>query len=395
MSIVGITGEKRNYFPRLGKIRLGVKRQGQGGKEFPADVDYFVCEELPEVQKVYGQTPKELVVLFPSDNQAEIFPMRLEAWRASKTMGPDGKPKSKLWCNSTDGEVATRIYVGDKDAQGHAAVMRMPEDERPDPGEAFTLSCPNELCSFYQNAACKGVARLNVVLPEVSISGIYQIETGSQFGRGNILDTLNWTRNMTNGQFAWKVPFLLTREATNVTHDGKTFVKYMLTLRLIDDEERLRRVQIKIPSWLKAKSLLTIDAPAERPEDLFPEGRTRAALPAAPDEVVEAPDPFVAKAAAAGLTVGQLELLKAKMRGDVALIDRELDGIIAKKKGTLATSDTARVVQPMSPRPTDAEVRKAEAVRAAPPKQQTLITGPPDVDEPPHTADDPDPMLGF
>lgn len=380
MGIVGITGEKRNYFPRLGKIRLGVKRESQGGKEYPQDVDFFVVKELPEVQAVYGEAPKELVVLFPSNEQKEIFPMRLEAWRASTTKGPDGKPKSKLWCNSTDGEVATRIYVGDKDAQGHAVVMRMPADERPEPGDLFSMPCPNEECPFYLNAGCKGVARLNVVLPEVSISGIYQIETGSQYGRGNILDMLNWAQNMTGGQFAWKVPFLLTREPTNVTHDGKSFVKYMLTLRVIDDEKRLANVHIKIPSWLKAKSLLTIDAPAERPEDLFPEGRTRAALPSAPEEPPP-PDPLYEKAAKAGLTVAQLEMLKAKMRGDVALIERELDHRLAKQKGTLATSDTARVVQPLSPKPA--------------PKQQALIQGPPDVDEPPHTADDPDPMLGF
>lgn len=388
--IVGITGEKRNYFPRLGKIRLGVKREGQGGKEYPTDVDYFVCHDAPGVQAVYGETPKELVVLFPSNKQEEIFPIRLEAWRASAQKGPDGKPKSKLWCNSVDGETATRIYVGDKDAQGHAVVMRMPADERPDPGDIFDLPCPSEECPHYLNNACKGVARLNVVLPEVSISGIFQIETGSQYGRGNILDMLNWARNMSAGEFAWKIPFLLTRQPTNVTHDGKAFVKYMLTLRVIDDEERLKRVHIKIPSWLRAKSLLTIDAPAERPEDLFPAERTRAALPAAPDEPPP-PDPLFEKAKTAGLTVGAFAALQARMRGDVALIDRELDGIIAKKATVTTATNQARTPAPLPTQFIPAPAPKP----ATPPKQQTLITGPPDVDEPPHTADDPDPMLGF
>ena len=393
MSIVGITGEKRNYFPRLGKIRLGVKRAGQGGQEYPQDVDYFVCEELPEVQKVYGETPKEIVVLFPSNEQQEIFPMRLESWRASKTKGPDGKPKSKLWCNSTDGEVATRIYVGDKDAQGHAVVMRMPEDERPDPGEVFTMPCPNELCGFYISGACKGVARLNVVLPEVSISGIYQIETGSQFGRGNILDMLNWTRNMTGGHFAWKVPFLLTREPTNVTHDGKSFVKYMLTLRVIDDEERLRRVQIKIPSWLRAKSMLMIDAPAERPEDLFPEGRTRAALPAGPEEPTP-PDPLQSKATAAGLTTGQFEMLKARMRGDVALIERDLDQQIAKRKAIIATAIVA-TTGGTGPATKAATAPAPSGGSLFPPVQeQPPASGAMDQEGPP-VDDDADPMLGF
>lgn len=361
--IVGITGEKRNYFPRLGKIRLGVKRESKGGNEYPQDVDYFVVQELPEVQKVYGETPKQLVVIFPSNEQREIFPIRLEAWRASAQKGPDNKPKSKLWCNSADGEVATRIYVGDKDAQGHAHVMKMAVDERPDPGDTFTMPCPNEECPHYQNGACKGVARLNVVLPEVSISGIYQIETGSQFGRGNILDMLNWVRNMTQGEFAWRVPFLLTREPTNVTHDGKSFVKYMLTLRVIDDEKRLAAVQVKIPKWLRPKANILIDAPAERPEDLFPEARTRAALPPPPEEP-PTPDPLDAKAKAAGLTPAQYEMLKGRMRGDVALIERELDGMIAKKK---------------APAPTQPKLAPQPASGA--------------MDEPPHSAEDP--MLGF
>jgi len=363
MAIVGITGGKRNYFPRLGKIRLGVKRQGQGGSEFPTDVDYFVVKELPEIQKVYGETPKELVVLFPSNEQQEIFPMRLEAWKASRTKGPDGKPKSKLWCNSTDGEIATRIYVGEKDAQGHHQVMKMAEDERPDAGENFIMPCPNEECPHYMNNACKGVGRLNVVLPEVSISGIYQIETGSQFGRGNILDMLGWVRQMTNGQFAWRVPFELSRQPQNVTHDGKTFVKFMLTLRVIDDEAKLKAIRIKVPSWLHQTSLL-VSAPDERPEDLFPAGRTQKVLPAMPDEGPAEPeaDPLQELAARADVTPGQLEMLKARMKGDISAIESYLKEEIEKGgKAPDPKSDIGRE------------------------------------EEPPHPADNPDadPMLGF
>ena len=44
--------------PRLGKIRLGVKKTSdKTGAEYPSAVDYFVCPD--EVKSVYGEQPKE------------------------------------------------------------------------------------------------------------------------------------------------------------------------------------------------------------------------------------------------------------------------------------------------------------------------------------------------
>ena len=367
--------------PRLGKIRLGVKQMGSSGKEYPTDTDHFVLTDVPEVKTVYGETPKKLIAMFATDDPEINFPTRLEAWKASsKQKMPDGSPKSILFCSS-DGETATRLYVGERDAQGHAVVSKMPPDERPDEGEMFEFACPFRACNYYENRGCRQVGRLNVLLPQVSWSGVYQIETSSLWAFGNVQDAITWMRSIYGGHIALK-PFELTREPVVMMPPelkGKSVVKHVLHLRIIDHHNL---PMIPAPPFMRDTFL--VDATSDRPQDLFP-GRAQAALPPMPEEP-EAPDPFVEKAAAAGLTVGQLELLKAKMRGDVALIDRELDGIIAKKKAAAQA-----VVVPVS-----TTVQATPAPKpATPPKQQTLITGPPDVDEPPHSADDPDPMLGF
>jgi hypothetical protein len=51
--------------PRLGKIRLGIKKEREG-TSYPEPTDYFVCPE--EVKKVFGEKPQELRIMFPSNN---------------------------------------------------------------------------------------------------------------------------------------------------------------------------------------------------------------------------------------------------------------------------------------------------------------------------------------
>ena len=370
--IKGLT-DRAPKLPRLGKIRLGVKQQGAGGREFPQDTDHFVLTDVPEVATVYGETPKKLIAMFATDDAEVNFPTRLEAWKSSsKQKMPDGSPKSILFCSS-DGETATRLYVGERDAQGHAIVKAMPKDEQPDEGEMFNFACPFRACIYYENRGCRQVGRLNVLLPQVSWSGVYQIETSSLWAFGNVQDAIVWMHSIYGGKIALK-PFELTREPVVMMPPelkGKSIIKHVLHLRIID---RHNLPMIPAPPFMRDNFL--IEGKTDRPEDLFP-GRAQAALPPMPEEPPP-PDPLQLKAAAAGLTAGQFEMLKAKMRGDVALIERELDGLIAKKRGTLATSDTARVIQPLFP----------------PLQEPPPASGAMDQEELP-PADDADPMLGF
>lgn len=295
--IKGVTDRRRNFFPRIAKIRLGVKRRGQSGAEYPSDVDYFVLTDAPAVAKIYGEKPKRLIVMFPSNDIEEIFPTRLEAWK-SKGKDASGVQKNTLFCSS-DGVTADRVYAGDKDPQGHAVVMAMSKDERPEIGEMFTLPCPHEECPYFDNRACRRVGRLNVVLPEVTLTGTFQIETSSMWGFGNILDTIDWVRKMTrwsempDGDFAWKVPLELTRKPAQMSPpelSGKTVIKHVLALEVIDDEDRLKELKLKVPAWIRERKLL-LERAADRPEDLFPEETTERALPPVPEPAAAEPKP--------------------------------------------------------------------------------------------------------
>lgn len=359
--IKGVTDRPRNFFPRIAKIRLGVKRTGQGGSEYPSDTDYFVLTDAPEVAKVYGDKPKRLVAMFPSNDQEEIFPTRLEAWKSSKG------GKSKLFCNS-DGETASRIYVGDRDVQGHAIVKTMPEDERPDVGELFTMPCPHEECPFFDNRSCRRVGRLNIVLPEVTLTGTYQIETSSMWGFGNILDMIEWIRKMTRwsgmplGDFAWKVPFELTRRPQQMTPpgmEGKTVIKHVLALSVIDDDARLAELNLKVPAWIKERKLL-VEKATDRPEDLFPEENGTRALPPVPDQVVSAPQAPPAQPARPSRAAQPVVIEADEPPHDDGTLD-DVSFFLGPNDGK-----PSQPVEPTPPVPTPQEVARE---RQAPPAQ--------------------------
>jgi hypothetical protein len=65
MAIKGVTDVVR--LPRLEKVRLGIKVQGDKNP-YPRPVDYFVCP--PEVQKVYTEKPRELRIMFPTEDES-------------------------------------------------------------------------------------------------------------------------------------------------------------------------------------------------------------------------------------------------------------------------------------------------------------------------------------
>lgn len=87
--------------PRGGKLRMGIKKKTDKGKEYPAATDYLVmdCEDeeiTKRFHELYGDKPKRVTVAFASDDTEEIF----SQWY--KCHGG-----SKLHCRG-DGECATR-----------------------------------------------------------------------------------------------------------------------------------------------------------------------------------------------------------------------------------------------------------------------------------------------
>lgn len=70
MPIHGITDKL--ILPRLGKIRLGIMKETEQGKKYPAETEYFVVPS--EVADIYGDEPTEIPVMFPVDDDEMIFP---------------------------------------------------------------------------------------------------------------------------------------------------------------------------------------------------------------------------------------------------------------------------------------------------------------------------------
>src|SRR3990170_3553412 len=80
MAIKGVSEIIR--LPRLGKIRLGVRRENEEGISYPVPTEYFVCPD--EVKKVFGDKPKELRIMFPTEDLRQWASQYLRCYSASR-----------------------------------------------------------------------------------------------------------------------------------------------------------------------------------------------------------------------------------------------------------------------------------------------------------------------
>jgi len=195
-SIIGLSQERR--LPRIGKIHLGVKKFSAKGNEYPSAVDYFVCP--PEVVAIYGEQPHELEVLLPSDNLAEVFPTAYKYYKSG--VG--------LWCTG-NGETGYRVGVGEGGAIGECA-------------------CPCEHLNTTP-ARCKQMANFMIILPRVSIGGVYQIDTSSINSIIDVQSGIAYAKDILGGRVAF-VPFTLRLSPREVTADGKKKVIHTMSLAI-------------------------------------------------------------------------------------------------------------------------------------------------------------------
>jgi len=169
------------YLPRLGKIRLGVKAVSKKtGKEYPKEVDYFVCppevryyetkERDPDGQftgqiikvPIYGDKPKLLDIMFPSDDPAQVIPYCYKSYGANNRLKCKGDGETAIWFNPETKEMEER-------------------------------KCP---CEALEKRECDKRGHLMVILPKVSLGGVYQIDTGSGVNINRILDAIGYWKEM-------------------------------------------------------------------------------------------------------------------------------------------------------------------------------------------------------
>ena len=212
---------------RLGKIHLGVPMEG---RPFPKAVDYFVCPS--EVQVVFGEKPKKLEVMFHSDNLEEVFPTAMKWYVRSK----DGT--TTLACKGNY-DVAQRFNFNTKQY-----------DE---------ITCPCE--KFQLEKKCKFIGNLFFMIPQVSVGGLYQIDTSSY----NSIKQLKGTMNIMIANPGVQFPFtkmILSLNPMTVTPKGQSFSTTIYTMSLeVGGIDKLESVE---PNLSERK----IDAD-ELPEDLY------------------------------------------------------------------------------------------------------------------------------
>lgn len=225
--IKGVSDKRR--LPRLGKIRLGVKVEGQKSK-YPKAMDYFVCP--PEVQKVYGEKPKSLDIMFPVEDENIFFQQFYKRYS-----------KSGLVCKG-DGETAVKL---DRET-----------------GELQEISCdPNE-CEWYNKKHCRMLASLQFMLPKVPGVGVYQIDTSSYHSIVNINSTIEMVRAVC-GRIRM-IPLRLELVPQEVQPEG--FKKTVYVMNLV--------APYTLPELLSLKKkesefLLPPINEDERPEELYPD----------------------------------------------------------------------------------------------------------------------------
>lgn len=237
MAIKGVTDVVR--LPRLGKIRLGVKVQGERSA-YPRPVDYFVCPD--EVRQVFGEKPKELRILFPTEDETRWASQFYRCY--SQTRG--------LICKG-DGERANALIDEETGALA---------DKNSKKTSLKEMECDPEHCPYF-GKQCRMVMNLQFLLPDVPGLGVWQLDTSSFWGITNINNGIRMVRTAC-GRVSM-IPLLLKLVPQEVQPNGMRKTVHVLNL----DTPYTLIEMLKYAQMPPSKAILP--APdTEPPEDLFP-----------------------------------------------------------------------------------------------------------------------------
>ncbi|HAW49604.1 TPA: hypothetical protein DCX16_01435, partial [bacterium] len=190
------------------------------GKSYPREEDYFICP--PEVQAIYGEKSKRIDIMFPSDNPEVIMPY------CYKLYGDNNRLKCK-----GNGEEA--VYYDFQERKWKEK------------------TCPCELL----DKGCSIRGHLMVILPRVSLGGVYQIDTGSGANINRVLDAIRYWK-MTVGRVKGLLLTLERIPEKIANPDGKMIIHYLFkfgcdlsaqTLNMaIEDTKRIMAIDYQVES---------------------------------------------------------------------------------------------------------------------------------------------------
>jgi len=242
MPIEGVSNVVR--IPRKGKIKLGKLKEGDKGP-YPSPTDHFVCPD--EVREVFGEEPKELDIVFPSDDEELVAQQWYRCY--SKTKG--------LVCVG-DGVSCRRKVDLDTGAMAsrHTREWEWMED----------LACNPQDCPAYLSKRCKRMMNLQFLLPTVKGLGAWQVNTSSWHSIVNINNFLRTVRQYC-GHIAW-LPLVLRLEPQEVEPPGVS----RHTVHVLKLDSKFSLVEL-LAHVRKEETRVLMPSPDVEtpPEDHFPE----------------------------------------------------------------------------------------------------------------------------
>ena len=220
--INGISNRRR--MPIIGKIRLGVKVSGPNGF-YPKETPHFVVPE--EVAKVFGAQPKELEVMFVSNDPTVNCPQALRWYGES----------AGLQCIGNN-QVARRLNQ--------------------DTWKTESRSCP---CEKLESGECGPRANLIFMIPKVSSGGLFQIDSSSINSMEKINSYFDFL-SLTLGRIAM-IPLKLRRVPVTRRREGRPTTHYPLELRYEGSADETTRHQQETETVLRKIKMLEIQEPIE------------------------------------------------------------------------------------------------------------------------------------
>ena len=273
---------ERRQLPRLGKLHLGIKKDGQKG-QYPSAVDYFVIHDdhpLAEAfHAAYGEKPQELDIRFPSHDPEDFATQYFYAYKSSagRICRGDGYKADAM----LDADELTRsggaIELITWASSQTKRVIRQVIDCA---GEGYDGCAP---CPLYEAKGCNRLMMLQFFLDGVPGIGIWQIDTSSIHGISNINNTVAMIRLLTGDKIAG-IPLKLRLVPQEVAPDGKKKTVHVLQL---ESPHEIR--QLLEASTQPIGRLMLPPPDDEVPDELFPEaaGETPEVAPdAAPERTV-------------------------------------------------------------------------------------------------------------
>jgi hypothetical protein len=233
--------------PRLGKIHLGVKKKNNEGVAYPMPTDYFVCPE--EVKKVFGEKPKELRVMFPTEYATQWAAQYLRRYSRN----------GRLLCRG-DGETSvarTDILTGE--ITPNECVKT----------ELREITCNPEKCFSYQRGDCRRVLNLQFLLPDCPGFGVYQLDTSSFYSIVNVNSSLELIKHTCGRLSMLPLSLKLIEREYKPEAENQTFKILSLTTHY-------SLFEIQKFAQVPPGQILLLPAPdGEAPDDLFPKVKSR------------------------------------------------------------------------------------------------------------------------